>query len=180
MPPTFTVNNLLVRQHCLAFFTPPLHSRVLISQSLLKHLREYPLSPFVVRWLVSRNLFRPVIAPTHSLILLVIARNNSSHIGLRRHASLDCIIFGRQSKSVPTNRVIAFVTLLTLKTNHDIAYRIAHGVANMNTCATWVIKHTHSDILSFWAIKIYLVGLVVVPPLLPLNFNIFWVISLHS
>jgi len=52
-------------------------------------------------------------------------------------------------------------------------------VAYVNTGATGVIEHTHSNVLGLIAIQISFICLVFIPVLLPFVFDFFWIIALH-
>src|SRR5262249_48336956 len=100
--PALAVDYLLVGQNCLTFSAPPLQAAVLVGQTVAIHLAKNPLRPLIIDRLVGGDFFGPVIAPTHGLILLMVVGDDGRHGLLWRNAGLDGVVFGRQTKGVPT------------------------------------------------------------------------------
>src|SRR5258708_6816950 len=98
------------------------------------------------------NFLLPVVAPAHRLVLLVIPGNNRRHTLLRRDASLDGIVLSWQAKGIPTHRMVTLKTLLSLKPCFDVANRVVHGVANVDSGPTGVVEHAHGDV--FWSVTL--------------------------
>ena len=126
------------------------------------------------------DLFAPVVTPAHRLVLRVVTRDDFRHRVLRTHTCLDSIVLGWQTKGIPANRMIALIALLTLVTCHDVADRIVHSVADMDTRTAGVIKHAHGDIFGFVAHEIGGIDASFIPYFTPFWFDLCWVVTIHD
>ncbi len=180
MTPAFTVDDLLVGQHRLAFVAPPLQTAVLVGQSGSVHFAKNPLRPLVIDRLVGGYFFGPVVAPAHGFVLFVVVGDDSGHGLLRRDAGFDGIVFCWQAKSVPANGVVALVALLALEPGQYVADGVVHGVADVNPGPAGVVEHAHGDVFGLVAGQVCPVRLIFVPRLLPFGFNVFGDVAFHS
>ena len=146
--PAFAVNHLLVGENRLILWTPPLQRFFLIGQILFKQLSKYPLRPFVVFWVASINLARPIDTSTDTAQLFFEIRNIVSGSFSRFAASFDSVILGRQAKAIPANRIHYVITERSAKTRHRIDNGMLHKVAGMHTCTAWIREHARHIV--FW------------------------------
>ena len=85
---------------------------------------------------------------------------------------LDGILLGWESVCVVTHRVKYIETLKTFETCEDIRCDITERMSHMQSCTRWVREHVkHIEFLLVLILN-YAIGLVLLPSLLPLLFNL--------
>ena len=100
---------------------------------MLIQLGKYPLCPAVIARVSSRNFLAPIVAKTQPLELRF-KMNFGIIVRLARvFTNLDCVVFYRQSKTIPTDGMVRVIPLLTLCTHLNIRKLVGAAMANMNT-----------------------------------------------
>src|SRR3989338_8671982 len=94
-------------------------------------------------------------------------------------ASLNGVVFSRQSESVPAHRVQDFISTHAQIPAINIGCGITFWVPHMQTCRRWIWKHIKNiATLCAWYAVIFvnLKKLLLLPILLPFWFNLFVVV----
>ena len=103
--PTLSGFYLFIRKNGFVVFTPPLIRIFSISQAFSVHLPKNPLCPAIIFRIRSVNFATPIDRNSKPFELSLEIVDIFARSLLRRNSSFDCVIFGRQTKSIPTDRI---------------------------------------------------------------------------
>ena len=142
----------------------------------LEHLQESPLCPLVVARLAGPYLTAPVVAETYLLELLTVAGNVLVGSDFGVLASLDGILLGGQAIGVIAHGMQHVEALVALVARIDVACNVAQRMAHMQAGTTRIREHVKNVELRPALIDVNLIGVVVLPVLLPLFLNLVKVI----
>ena len=146
-PLTLTINDLFICQTGLAGRTPVNRHLLLIGESLLKHLNEYPLSPLIKVRICCIYFPIPVIDCCNLINLAF----NIFNILCCRNAWMNPVLYSiilcRKSKCIPSHRMNQIISLHHLITAPCITDNIASPVTYMQTISRWIRKHIQTVVL---------------------------------
>jgi hypothetical protein len=173
-PLALAVDDLLVRQHGAQLLAPPHRLLGLVGESFFVELQEDPLGPLVVVRVRGVDLPLPVVREAEALQLPLELRDVLLRRLARMGVRLQRVLLGGEAERVPPHRVQHVEPLLALVAGHDVGGRVALRVAHMEARPAGVRKHVeHVELL---LVVRHLVGraegLVLLPVLLPLGFNV--------
>ena len=144
------------------------------------HLQKCPLCPLVVLRLTGAYLAVPIVAETNLIHLLAVACDVLLCCYGRVLTRLNGILLGRQTKSVVTHWVQDIKAAQTLVTRVDIRCDITQRVTNMQTCSRRIGEHIQNIEFGAAVIDLHMVGLALLPLLLPFGFDLFEVVFHNS
>ena len=174
------VDHFFVGQHALTRGAPVHGHFLLVSQALFEHLEEDPLGPLVVFRIGGIDLPGPVKAKAQRLELLLKVCNVVLGHNLRVNVVLNGVVLGRQAKGVPAHGVQHIVALQTLFASHNIQRRVRAGMTHMQALAGGVRELHQAVILRQGKILLGCKGVVGIPIVLPLLFDLLKIILHYS
>ena len=172
MSPAFSVDDLFIRQNCVAFGAP-VHRRFFsVSQSFLIHLQENPLVPFVIIRLVALNHPAPVVRVSERLEVFYKILYCIFSKFFRMRFFFYRGVFSRKSERIKPHRIKNVVSLHPLKPRVNIPYSVNERVAHVQAGTGRVWKLLKNIKFFFLAIFFYLKNSSILPLLLPLLLNL--------
>ena len=179
MSPALAVDHLLVRQHRLALRAPVHLALLAVRQAALVHLQKEPLVPAVVIGQARRYLGGPVVAQAHAPHLPPHRGNVLERPLRRRRIVLQRRVFRGQPERIPPHRVQHVVPAHPHKPRQRIANRVVAHVPHVQLAAG---IRQHLQAIELRLRRVMPLGriqrAVLIPPRLPLRFNLRWAIPL--
>ena len=153
--PTMTVFDLFVREDGFVLRTPPLIRLFLIGETLFKEFQKTPLSPAIIVGVGGIYFAIPVdiIAETFELGAEIFDVGFGRDF--RGDAGFDCVILGRETKSIIAKGTEDVKTLLGVETGQNIDNRKIADVSDVETGARGVRKHLSEEFFRLFRVKIF-------------------------
>ena len=175
------LHDLFVGKHAFTGGAPVDGHLLFISQPVFKELKENPLRPFVIVRVRRIDLAGPVKRNTQRLELLLKARDVLLRYDGRVYMVLDSIVFGRQAKRVPADRIQDIIALQAAFPRHDVQRRIGTGMPHVEPLAGRIREFDQRVILRLVHVRVGGVkNTRFFPLILPLLFNWLMVIFVHD
>ncbi len=177
VPPTASVDDLLVGENRLAFVAPPLRAVRAVGESALQEHQEEPLGPLVVLGRRRIDLARPIVSASgdRQLALEVggVARDGFS--GMR--ALEDGFVLGGEAERVPSHRVQHVESGHPLVTADDVARDVIVQMADAEAGARRIGEHLEDVEFRAAGVLAREVEVGAGPFGLPEGLDCFWVVA---
>ena len=176
--PAFAFSYLLICQNSLTVWTP-IHRRVAaFNQSALPELEENPLTPAIILRVTCYYRAIPVVRKAHALKACFLCFDVSISPSSRVTIVLDCRIFGRQSKSIPTHRMKYIISTHGVITCRNVTKRIVTNMAHVNIARR---IREHLKYIALWLRLVFASGICarIRPDLLPMGLYFMRVVLFH-
>ena len=148
MTPAFSTFNLLICKYSITVRTPVYIRFFLVNKPFFIHLNKKLLIPLIVFWSISAKFPVPVIRKPHKLHLPSHIVNVRFSPFPRMCPIVNCGIFRRQPKTVPSKRMQHIKPLHLLVSCNRISNRIISQMPNMKF-SRWIRKHLKHIIILF-------------------------------
>src|SRR6266852_1078773 len=178
-PAIAAVDDLLVGQHRAAFGTPVDAAFFTVSEAALEHAQEEPLVPAIVFGLAGGDFAAPVVAEAEAAqdALEFSDVVVGPRAGMR--LVLDGSVFGGQAEGIPAHGMEHVEAAHAFYARHHVADGVIAHVAHVER-AGGIRQHLQRVILELGGICFCLDDARFGPALLPLGFDLLWVVFSHA
>ena len=178
-PAIAAIDDLFVGENGAAFRTPVHAALFTIGEALFQHAQEEPLVPAVIFGLAGGDFAAPVVTEAKAAKRFLKLGDVVVGPNARMRVVLDGGVFGGQAEGVPAHGMEDVEAAHALDAGDDVADRVIAHVAHVHR-AGGIRKHFEDVVLWLCGIGFRLEHARFRPALLPLGFDLLWVIVRHA